>query len=58
VREWTDRYGTPPRTSDWNSTRAHHRGGEALSRRQTRDRPPASIDARFDLAVTDALARR
>ena len=42
MREWRQRYGRPPSSTDWSRTHARRRGGEALERFQARDWPAPS----------------
>ncbi len=42
MREWRERYGRPPSSTDWSRTHATRRGGEALERFQARDWPASS----------------
>jgi len=61
MREWQARYGTWPTASDWHSSRAHDRGGEAQRRWEEGIWPPAStvtrLFRRFDYAVRAAMER-
>jgi hypothetical protein len=55
IRDWTKRYGRPPTATDWNSTRAHTNGGQALDRWNSDTWPPAAtvtrIYGRFGVAI-------
>ena len=42
MREWRQRYGRPPSSTDWSRTHARRRGGEALKRLRDGDWPPPS----------------
>ncbi len=42
MREWRQRYGRPPSSTDWSRRHARRRGGDPLERFQARDWPPAS----------------
>ena len=42
MRAWHARYGSPPTSYDWSRTHARRRGGAALKRLQTGERPAAS----------------
>ena len=42
MREWRQRYGRPPSSTDWSGTHARRRGGEALERFLSRDWPAPS----------------
>jgi hypothetical protein len=61
IIEWRTRYGAWPQASDWHSTRAQARGGEAWRRWKEGRWPPAStvtrMFGRFEHAV-DAAATR
>ena len=59
MREWRQRYGRPPSSTDWSHTHAVRRGGEALKRFRDGDWPPPStvIDmySTWAAALADAL---
>ena len=42
MREWRQRYGRPPSSTDWSRTHARRRGGEAPRRLRNGDWPPPS----------------
>lgn len=42
MREWRQRSGRPPSSTDWSRTHAVRRGGEALKRLHEGDWPPPS----------------
>jgi hypothetical protein len=42
MRDWRQRFGKPPSSTDWSRTYARRRGGEALERFQSRDWPASS----------------
>ena len=60
MREWRERYGRPPSSTDWSRAHARRRGGEALERFQVRDWPAPStvIDmyGSWSAAHADAFA--
>jgi hypothetical protein len=59
MREWRQRYGRPPSSTDWSRTHARRRGGQALKRLRDGDWPPSStvIDmyGTWAAAMADAL---
>jgi Sigma-70, region 4 len=61
MRDWRQRYGRPPSSTDWSRTHARRRGGQALKRLRDADWPPPStvIDmyGSWAAAVADALPR-
>jgi hypothetical protein len=46
-RTWTERYGAPPSSYDWNATHAHRRGGVALERFNSEAWPTAAVVRRL-----------
>jgi AraC-like DNA-binding protein len=60
MREWRQRYGGPPSSTDWSRTHAVRRGGEALRRLRNGNWPPPStvvdLYGSWAAAVADALA--
>ncbi len=60
MRDWRQRYGRPPSSTDWSRTHARRRGGAALNRFQTRDWPAPStvidIYGSWPAAHADAFA--
>jgi hypothetical protein len=59
MREWRQRYGGPPSSTDWSRTHANRRGGDALKRLHDGDWPAPStvIDmyGTWAAALADAL---
>jgi hypothetical protein len=54
IREWRQRYGRPPSSTDWSRTHAARRGGDALKRLRDGDWPsPSTV---IDLYGTWAAA--
>ena len=62
MRDWRQRYGRPPSSTDWSRTHAVRRGGEALKRLRDGDWPPPStvIDmyGTWAAALADALSEK
>jgi hypothetical protein len=60
MRDWRQRYGRPPSSSDWSRTHARRRGGVALERFLARDWPAPStvidIYGAWSAARADAFA--
>lgn len=57
VQQWHARYNEWPRASDWHSTRARRRGGEALRRWSEGIWPPASTVTRLFGRFDNVYAR-
>ena len=60
MRDWRQRFGRPPSSTDWSRTHARRRGGKALERFLARDWPASStvidIYGSWPAAHADAFA--